>query len=82
MGDETANGIRAAVVAYVVWGLLTIYWKQLAEFDPFELISWRILCSTAVMAIVVTIGGRWTVLAAAFTDRRLVPAGCSWPPSC
>ena len=72
MSDETSSGIRAAVVAYVVWGLLTIYWKQLADLDPFELISWRILCSTAVMAIIITIGGRWTVLAAAFTDRRLV----------
>lgn len=72
MSDETSSGVRAAVVAYVVWGLLTIYWKQLAELDPFELISWRILCATVVMAIIITIGGRWSVLATAFTDPRLV----------
>ncbi len=29
-----------------MWGLLTIYWKHLEAFDPFELIGWRILCST------------------------------------
>ncbi|MET0460355.1 MAG: EamA family transporter RarD [Ilumatobacteraceae bacterium] len=73
MSDEnTSHGIRAAVVAYVLWGLLTIYWKQLAELDPFELITWRILCATAVMAVIITIGGRWTVLMAAASDRRLV----------
>ena len=51
MQDETATGVRAAVAAYVLWGLLTIYWKQLADFDPFELIGWRIICATVVMAV-------------------------------
>jgi chloramphenicol-sensitive protein RarD len=68
--DETSRGVRAAVAAYVLWGLLTIYWKQFAAFDPFELIGWRILCATAVMAVVITIGRRWAVLATAFRDRR------------
>jgi chloramphenicol-sensitive protein RarD len=68
--DETSKGVRAAVAAYVIWGLLTVYWKQLAEFDPFELIGWRIICATVVMALVITIGGRWPVLRAAFRDRR------------
>lgn len=70
MSDETSKGVRAAIAAYVLWGLLTIYWKQLAEFDPFELIGWRILCATVVMALVITVRGRWTILAAAFRDRR------------
>ena len=70
MTDETSRGVRAAVAAYVLWGLLTIYWKQFAAFDPFELIGWRILCATAVMAVVITIGRRWAVLATAFRDRR------------
>ena len=70
MTDETSRGVRAAVAAYVLWGLLTIYWKQLAGFDPFELIGWRILCATAVMAVVITISRRWAVLATAFRDRR------------
>jgi chloramphenicol-sensitive protein RarD len=68
--EEGRNGIRAAVLAYVVWGLLTIYWKGLETFDPFELIGWRILCSTLVMAVVVTARGRWGVLTAALRDRR------------
>ncbi len=30
---EVARGIRAGIVAYTIWGLLTIYWKQLRDFD-------------------------------------------------
>ena len=51
---ERRNGVRAAIFAYTLWGLLTVFWKELEQFDPFELIGWRILCSTVVMAIVVT----------------------------
>ena len=56
--------MHAAVAAYVLWGLLTIYWKQLAGFDPFELIGWRISCATVVMAVVITSRRRWAVLVA------------------
>ncbi len=63
--DEVSRGIRIGIVAYVVWGLLTIYWKQLSAFDAIELIGWRVLCATVVMAAVVTVRGRWNVLATA-----------------
>lgn len=84
--DELRKGVQTAIVAYVVWGLLTVYWKQLTGFDPFELIGWRIVCASVVMAIVVTAGGRWPVLRSAFRDRaiatRLVIAAalltCNW----
>lgn len=66
-----SSGIRAAVVAYSIWGLLTIYWKQLAEFDAFELIAWRIITASAVMIVVVTGRRRWAVIREAFADRRL-----------
>lgn len=66
---STARGIQAGALAYIVWGGLTIYWKQLDEFDPFELIGWRMLCASIVMAGVVTARSRWTTLLAAFRDR-------------
>ena len=69
---EVARGIRAAVVAYGLWGLLTIYWKALAGFDPFELIGWRIALASVIMAVVVTVRGRWSVLLAVRRDRAVV----------
>lgn len=72
VADETSRGVRAAVAAYAIWGLLTIYWKELAGFDAFELIGWRIACAGVVMAGIVTLRGRWPALLAAGRDRRLM----------
>jgi chloramphenicol-sensitive protein RarD len=69
---EQRTGVRAALAAYVFWGLLTIYWKWLADFDPFELIGWRILCATVVLAGVITLRRRWPVMLAALRNRHLV----------
>ena len=43
----TISGTRgtAGGSAYLLWGGLTVYWKQLSEFDAFELIAWRMLCA-------------------------------------
>lgn len=69
MDRETARGLQAAVVAYVGWGLLTIYWKQLSGFDAIDLVGWRVLTSALVMTAIVTVSGRWRVLINAMRDR-------------
>lgn len=71
MDHELSKGVRAGVVAYLLWGLLTIYWKQLSDLDAFELVGWRIAMAAVVMAFVVTVRRRWPVLRAAWADRRL-----------
>jgi chloramphenicol-sensitive protein RarD len=71
-GREMARGVRAGLLAYLIWGFLTVYWKQLVEFDPVELIGWRVLGAAAVMAVVVTVRGRWRVIAGALGDGRLL----------
>lgn len=68
---EQRKGIIAGITAYVVWGLLTIYWKQLRRFDAFELIGWRITAAAAVMAIVLTVTRRWGHLRVLRRNRSL-----------
>lgn len=74
--DRVATGIRAGIraglVAYALWGLLTIYWKQLTAFDAFELIGWRIIFATVVMAAVITVRGRWGAISAAARNRAVL----------
>lgn len=69
---ERRTGIIAGLTAYVVWGLLTIYWKQLHRFDAVELIGWRVSASAVVMAIVLTVTKRWGDLRVLLTDRKLL----------
>jgi chloramphenicol-sensitive protein RarD len=66
------SGLRAAVVAYVLWGLLTIYLKQLTGLDAVELIGWRVATAATAMAAVVTMLGRWPTVVGAFSDTRLL----------
>jgi chloramphenicol-sensitive protein RarD len=72
------RGVQLGVAAYLLWGFLTIYWKQLAAFDAFELIAWRMSCAGIVMAIIVTARRTWPNIVAALrnghTARRLVMA--------
>lgn len=67
------RGLQAAVLAYVLWGLLTIYWKQLSGFDAIELIGWRVVTASVFMAFVVSMTGRWTMI----VDTLRTPSSAS-----
>ena len=45
---KTPSGFAASVLAYLLWGFITIYWKQLTHFNAFELIGHRILWSSVL----------------------------------
>lgn len=66
------RGVQAGVAAYLVWGLLTIYWKALGDLDPVEMIAWRVIASAAVMAIVLTARRSWRPVIAAMREPRQV----------
>lgn len=37
------NGIFSAASAYLIWGLLPVYWKALGQVPPVEQLAWRVL---------------------------------------
>ncbi len=61
------RGVQLAVAAYLLWGGLTVYWKQLSEFDAFELIAWRMICAAVVMAVIVTVRQSWPTIGRALS---------------
>ncbi len=75
---QERNGVRVGMAAYFIWGLLTVYWKQLGAFDALELIGWRMVTAAVVMAVITTVRGHWPIIIAAFrsgaTVGRLVVA--------
>ena len=72
MERRELRGLQAAIVAYTLWGLLTIYWKQLSGLDAVELIGWRVATAAAAMALVVTALGRWPAVTGALRDGPLL----------
>lgn len=78
MDHDERRGLQAAVLAYSLWGLLTLYWKQLAGLDALELIGWRVTTAGAVMIAVVASTGRIGTVVRALahgpTTRRVMLA--------
>ncbi|MEY4175747.1 MAG: hypothetical protein RI900_2912 [Actinomycetota bacterium] len=70
--DRLRAGIITGVTAYVVWGLLTLYWKQLGRFNAFELIGWRITASVVVMVALLTLTRSWKSLRVVRSDPALL----------
>jgi chloramphenicol-sensitive protein RarD len=71
--DDERRGFLTGNLAYILWGLLTLYWHELTGLDAFGLIAWRIVWSVVVLAIVLTVAHRWTGFRAVLTRERFVP---------
>lgn len=53
------NGILAAGLAYILWGLLPIYWKALHDIPPLEILGNRVVWSLAVVVILLAVRQNW-----------------------
>ena len=63
-------GFWSGVAAFVIWGTLTVYWKQLDRFSTVELIGWRIAMMTVVTAALTTSTRSWRSLLGALRSRH------------
>ena len=73
-----ARGAFAAATCYFLWGLVPLYWKQLAGINPVELIAHRHVWSLALLVLlVVAQRGAGGVVAALSTPRSLALNGLS-----
>ena len=70
---RTSSGAPLALLAYVLWGLLTLYWKAVGDFNPVDLIGWRIVASIAVLAAVCAARGALPAVAQTLRDPRSLP---------
>ncbi|MGF7186506.1 chloramphenicol-sensitive protein RarD [Desulfitispora alkaliphila] len=83
---EREKGIIFALIAYVAWGLLPLYWKLLNQVPADQVLAHRILWSFCFVGIILTIAGSWkrvkTTLSS-FKHLKLIFAcgfiiSCNW----
>ncbi len=65
------RGALAAAGAYLIWGLVPLYWKQLATIGALELIAHRHVGSLVVVAALVWIQGRQGEVRSALANPRM-----------
>ena len=66
------RGLLFGVASYFGWGLSPIYWNWLRDFDPFEMLGYRVLWSLPVLALILTLTGGWSRMRAIYSDLRSV----------
>src|SRR5699024_11240450 len=53
--SENNKGIIFALGAYIIWGFLPIYWKQIEHISPYEIISHRVFWSFIFMVVFIIV---------------------------
>ena len=74
MSRETRLGLLYATGAFLLWGIVPVYWKMLQQVPALEILAHRIVWGLALVAVWMTIRGRWPDLRAVFRRPRTVVA--------
>jgi chloramphenicol-sensitive protein RarD len=64
------QGFLYGVVAYGVWGLVPLYFHQVREVDPRELLAHRLFWSFLILLVVLSVFGRWPEIRKAGRNKR------------
>ncbi|MCG7333230.1 EamA family transporter RarD [Salinicoccus roseus] len=76
--SENSKGIIFALGAYLIWGFLPIYWKQVEHISSYELIAHRVLWAFIFMIVFILVTNRMPLfykdLKFIFRDKKKVIA--------
>jgi chloramphenicol-sensitive protein RarD len=65
------RGLLLALLAYLLWGFLPLFFLLLAPANALEIVAWRVLFSLVFCAILLTVTKAWTHLGELLRDRRV-----------
>ena len=69
--QERRAGLIYGLSAYLLWGVMPLYFKALAHVSPGEILAHRIVWSLIFLAGLVSLWRRWAAVRAALASRRV-----------
>jgi len=83
MSSTHTRGLFAGIAAFVAWGLVPLYWRQIREVPAFEILAHRAVWSLVFVGLLLTIGRHWrdvvqTPRALAITALRGALVSANW----
>ncbi len=72
LSEHRRSGLVYAISAYVLWGILPIYFLSLVPASAWEIVAWRVLFSLVFCAILLTVTRSWRVFGALLLNKRVV----------
>lgn len=70
-GDSVKGGL-AAIVAFLIWGIIPVYWKLLQSVNAYELVMHRVFWSAIFLILLVRSRGKFSVFLEAFQNKSMV----------
>lgn len=64
------QGIVYAVLSYLAWGLLPLYWRLFQDMPAWEVLAHRVVWAFVFVALLVTAGKQWKQLKQVFSGGR------------
>lgn len=71
MNADTRDGLIAALVAYVMWGVLPVFFKAVQDVSALEVLVHRVVWAVPFGAMIITARRQWPQVRCAFTDARI-----------
>src|SRR5689334_3147922 len=80
------TGVLCGIAAYTAWGLVPLYFKQVASFPPIAVLAHRVVWSVVFLFVLVTVQHLWREVIACFRSRSLllgltastIAVACNW----
>jgi chloramphenicol-sensitive protein RarD len=72
LDNEARIGLLYATTAFVVWGLVPIFWKLLSDLPALEILSHRVVWGLLFVSVWMTVRRRWSELRDAVSNPRTV----------
>lgn len=84
--NQQTIGVLYGLGAFLAWGFLPAYWKQLQPIEPFEILCHRVVWSCLFLSLIISAQGRWSEVRIILGDwrnlRKLTLSGlligCNW----
>lgn len=73
-GAQRTSGLPYAIAAYVIWGLIPLYFRLLHDVPPFEVVGWRIVFTLPVCFVLVAAMRQFGEVWQALTTPRVLGA--------
>lgn len=68
--SQRSAGLIFGVSAYLLWGVMPLYFKALTHVGPVEIVAHRILWSLVFLGALIALWRRWPAVRAALSNRR------------
>ena len=70
-------GLALGLLAYALWGVLPIYFKQIEILPATDIVAHRVIWSVPFLAVLISFSGNWDRVQEALRHRRIVTFLCT-----